>query len=399
MSSGNTDKNRLEVPDDNLNKKGDGAAPSEKKEAQGDGMRKQEAEASRPEDKEAGQSTPNREAGQEGAPDQEAETVKTSAEDSGQEPMQTDDATQAEPGEIAKRAQEIKDKAVQMQKRKAVRNLITFSAVLISAILQAFVIQAFIRPAELLSGGFTGIAILIDMLTSTFGRSFPTSLGMLAINIPVAFICSRSISVRFTAFSLFQVFLTSGFLQFLHFEPLFDDPVLNVIFGGFLMGISIVIALKGNASSGGTDFIALYVSNKTGRSIWGQVFIGNCVLYCIFGMLFGWMNAAYSILFQFISTKTISTFHHRYDRVTLQITTEKADEMMDAYIKVCQHGISCVEAVGGYSRKKMYVLHTVISSYEVDDIIRLMREVDPHVIINVFKTEQFYGKFYHAPME
>lgn len=390
MSSGNTDKNRLEVPDDNLNKESDGAAPSEKKEVQGEAGRKEGAEDSRPEDKETGRvNTPNQGAG----------TENTMAEDFGQEQIQPDDAPQAEPGEIAKRAQEIKDKAVQIQKWKAVRNLITFSAVLISAILQAFVIQAFIRPAELLSGGFTGIAILIDMLTSTFGRSFPTSLGMLAINIPVAFICSRSISVRFTAFSLFQVFLTSGFLQFLHFEPLFDDPVLNVIFGGFLMGISIVIALKGNASSGGTDFIALYVSNKTGRSIWGQVFIGNCVLYCIFGMLFGWMNAAYSILFQFISTKTISTFHHRYDRVTLQITTEKADEMMDAYIKVCQHGISCVEAVGGYSRKKMYVLHTVISSYEVDDIIRLMREVDPHVIINVFKTEQFYGKFYHAPME
>ena len=390
MSSGNTDKNRLVESEADLNKKSNGAAPSEKKEAQGETVRKEGAEDTRPEDKETGQ---------ENTPDQEAGTEKTTAEDSGKEQILPDEAPQAEPGEIAKRAQEIKDKAVEIQKKKAVRNLITFSAVLISAILQAFVIQAFIRPAELLSGGFTGIAILIDMLTSTFGRSFPTSLGMLAINIPVAFICSRSISVRFTAFSLFQVFLTSGFLQFLHFEPLFDDPVLNVIFGGFLMGISIVIALKGNASSGGTDFIALYVSNKTGRSIWGQVFIGNCVLYCIFGMLFGWMNAAYSILFQFISTKTISTFHHRFDRVTLQITTEKADEMMDAYIKVCQHGISCVEAVGGYSRKKMYVLHTVISSYEVDDIIRLMREVDPHVIINVFKTEQFYGKFYHAPME
>ena len=323
-----------------------------------------------------------------------AETDNTAGADN---PSEED--KEAETGEIARKAQEIKDRAMQIQKMKAVRNVITFLAVVISAVLQAFVIQAFIRPAELLSGGFTGIAILVEMLTSTWGISFPTSLGMLCINIPVAIICSRGISVRFTAFSLFQVFLTSGFLQFLHFEPLFDDPVLNVIFGGFLMGISIVIALKGNASSGGTDFIALYVSNKTGRSIWGQVFIGNCVLYCIFGLLFGWMNAAYSILFQFISTKTISTFHHRYDRVTLQITTEKADAMMEAYIRVCKHGISCVEAVGGYSRKKMYVLHTVISSYEVDDIIRLMREVDPHVIINVFKTEQFYGKFYHAPME
>jgi len=293
----------------------------------------------------------------------------------------------------------IKEQAAQMQKRKAIRNVITFLAVLISAFLQSFVIQTFIRPAELLSGGFTGIAILADMAASKFGLSFPTSLGMLVFNIPVAVLCSRSISKRFTAFSLLQVCLSSIFLQIFHFSPLFDDPVLNVIFGGFLLGIAIVAALKGNASTGGTDFIALYVSNKTGRSIWGQVFVGNCVLFCIFGLAFGWMNAAYSILFQFIVTKTISAFHHRYDRVTLQVTTMKGDEMMKEYVSAFRHGISAVEAIGGYSRKKMFVLHTVISSYEVGDVIRLMRDVDPHVIINVFKTDQFYGKFYQAPME
>ena len=102
---------------------------------------------------------------------------------------------EAETGEIARKAQEIKDRAMQIQKMKAVRNVITFLAVVISAVLQAFVIQAFIRPAELLSGGFTGIAILVEMLTSTWGISFPTSLGMLCINIPVAIICSRGISV------------------------------------------------------------------------------------------------------------------------------------------------------------------------------------------------------------
>lgn len=292
-----------------------------------------------------------------------------------------------------------KTKIDQMKKKKIVRNLITASTTLISALMQCFVLQAFIRPTEILSGGFTGIAILIEMLTSRYGFTFPTSLGMLAINIPVALICSKSISVRFTAFSLAQVFLTSSFLQIFHFKPMFDDPVLCVIFGGFLMGASVVIALKGNASSGGTDFIALYVSNKTGKSIWTQVFIGNCVLYCIFGFLFGWLNAAYSILVQFISTKTISAFHHRYDRVTLQITTVKADEIMAAYVKQHRHGISCLEAIGGYSKKKMYVLHTVVSSYESADVIRLMQEVDPQIIINVFKTDQFYGKFYQAPIE
>lgn len=280
-----------------------------------------------------------------------------------------------------------------------VRRIITILAVVASALLQTFVIQAFIRPSHLLSSGFTGVAILIDNIASLYGRSFSTSLGMLALNIPVAILCSRSISMRFTFYSMMQVALASFFLKVCHFQPVFDDLMLNVIFGGFLYGIAIAIALRGNASTGGTDFIALYVSNKTGRSIWEYVFAGNVVILCIFGYMFGWMYAGYSILFQFVSTKAISAFHHRYERVTLQVTTSDAESIIRAYVSQYRHGISCVDAVGGYSHRKMYLLHTVVSSYEVPDIVALMRAQDPHVIVNMVKTENFFGGFYQAPLE
>ncbi len=279
-----------------------------------------------------------------------------------------------------------------------VRRIITILAVVGSALLQAFVIQAFIRPSNLLSSGFTGVAILIEKIVSLYGKTFSTSLGMLVLNIPVAILCSRSISMRFTFYSLIQVLLASFFLKVCQFQPFFDDIMLNVIFGGFLYGMAAVIALRGNASTGGTDFIALYVSNKTGRSIWEYVFAGNVVILCIFGTMFGWLYAGYSILFQFISTKTISAFHHRYDRVTLQITTANAEELIKAYIENYRHGISCIDAIGGYSHKKMYLLHTVVSSYEVSDIVMLLREKDPHVIINMLKTENFFGTCYQAPI-
>lgn len=280
-----------------------------------------------------------------------------------------------------------------------VRRIITIMAVMASALLQTFVIQSFIRPAQLLSGGFTGIAILLDDIASLYGKSFSTSLGILVLNIPVAILCSKSISKRFTFYSVIQVFLASLFLKICDFQPIFQDLMLNVLFGGFLYGIAIAMALRGNASTGGTDFIALYVSNKTGRSIWEYVFAGNVLILCVFGYMFGWLYAGYSILFQFVSTKTISAFHHRYERVTLQITTTKAEEVIRAYVSKCRHGISCVEAIGGYSRQKMYLLHTVVSSYEAADIIRLMRAVDHHIIINIIKTENFVGGFYQAPMD
>ena len=275
-------------------------------------------------------------------------------------------------------------------KNKHLRYVITFFAVLCSSLLQTFVIESFVHSAGLLSGGFTGVAILIDRAASLYGGSISTSLAVL---------CYRSISPRFTLFSLLQVGMTSLFLKYFSLPPIFDDILLSAVFGGFLMGISIVLALKGNASTGGTDFIALYVSNKTGKSIWSYVFVFNACILCIFGYLFGWLYAGYSILFQFISTKTVETFHHRYERLTLQITTQKAEEIMAAYVSGCRHGMSCVKAVGGYSHKDMSVLHTVISSYEESDIVHLILQVDPHAIINVLRTENFYGGFYRAPLD
>ena len=287
-----------------------------------------------------------------------------------------------------------------LNKNKKARTLVTFLCVLISALSQAYVIQVFIQPANLLSSGFTGVAILIEKITSTyFGFSFSTSLGMIVLNVPVAILCYKNISPRFTLFSLLQVFLASLFLKVCQFQPLFNDILLNITFGGVSYGLMAVLVLRGNASTGGTDFIALYISNKKGKSIWEYVFVFNTLILMIFGSMFGWIHAGYSILFQFISTRTIDLFYHRYERVTLQVTTKKAQAVMDKYIKNYRHGISCVEAIGGYSHEKMYLLHTVVSSYEVLDIIELMKTVDSHIIVNVIKTENFFGGFYRPPID
>lgn len=280
-----------------------------------------------------------------------------------------------------------------------VRRLVTLCCVFMSALLQAFVIRVFVNPANLLSGGFTGLAILIDRITQLFGVSFPTSLGMIALNVPVALLVWRSISRRFVIFSMLQVFLASAFLQFCPFEPLLNNTILCVLFGGVLNGIAISVALKSGASTAGTDFIALMVSNKTGRTIWQQVFVFNCIILCIFGTIFGWEHAAYSIIFQFLSTKTIDSFYRRYERVTLQITTARPAEILEVYNKTFHHGSTCFDAHGGYSGNPMTFIVSVISSYECDDAIRLIRHIDPHAVINVTKSEDFIGNFHRAPAD
>ena len=279
------------------------------------------------------------------------------------------------------------------------KNIISFFAVILSALIMAFATKNLVRPAGTLSGGFMGVAIMADMIAELLGGSLPTSIGLLCLNVPVALFCAKKISKRFVFFSLLQVILTSLFLPLIPTYPLFDDTVLNVIFGGFLFGISITVALKGNASTAGTDFIALYVSNKSGRSIWGYVFVFNTCILCIFGYMFGWIYAGYSIVFQFISTRTISSFYQRYKRVTLQITTKHPEQVVDLYIKNYRHGISVMNGYGGYSKAPMSLLHTVVSAYEVQDIVQLLHEGDDKAIINVIPTENFIGGFYQAPID
>jgi len=284
--------------------------------------------------------------------------------------------------------------------KKNLRFVIQVLAMIASALLMAFVVNTMMNPSNLLSGGFTGLAIIIEKVTElVFGKGLPLSVGILLCNIPLALICYKHISHKFTILSVIQVVATSIFIEIVKVEPIFSSLPLNIIFGGVLYGIALSLALRFSGSSGGTDFISLLVSNKTGKTIWSEVFIFNCVLIVIFGLAAGWEAAGYSIIFQFITTKVIESNYHRYECFTIQATTKHPDEIINEFIKHSRHGISTTEVVGGYSKQKMYMLNTVISAYELDEMISLMRQVDPEIIINVYKTEKFIGKFYRKPIE
>ena len=240
-----------------------------------------------------------------------------------------------------------------MQKSTKLRFIFSVILTIASAIGQVYVIQVFMNPCNLLPSGFTGVATLINKISALFGFDFSTSLGILLLNIPAALLCYKSVSKRFTFLSFLQFGLVSLGLQLFEFAPFFDDKILNILFGGFLYGISIVLALKADGSTGGTDFIALYVSNKIHKSLWDYVFIFNAIIIIIFGLFFGWEPAGYSIVFQFISTRTISGFYHRYAQVTLEVTTDDPETVSDIFIENFRHGMTIIPGYGAYRQYEM----------------------------------------------
>jgi uncharacterized membrane-anchored protein YitT (DUF2179 family) len=270
---------------------------------------------------------------------------------------------------------------------------------ILSACLQVFVLQTFMEPLNLISGGFTGIALFIHRLAARAGMDIPTSILIILLNTPAAALCVKFISKRFVFLSCIQYVLVSLFLNVFHFQPLFDEGFLNLLFGGIMWGFSISLALRAGGSTGGTDFIAQFVSNTFHVTIFQQVFYFNCFMYIMYGYLFGWIYAGYSIIFQYLSTQAITAFYHKYAHVTVSITTYDPDSVIDAFLAVVQHGMSVYEATGAYKGQKVYICQSVINSFEVQEVIHNVRVVDPHCIINTWKTQSFVGNFHQKPIE
>lgn len=287
----------------------------------------------------------------------------------------------------------------ELQKQKRVRLIISICMIVASAFAQVYIMQVFMNPCNLISGGFTGISLLVNKICALFGINFPVSVGILALNLPAALLCYKYVSKRFAYLSCLQFGLVSLFLELFTFNPFFDDQTLNVLFGGLLWGFSISMSLRAGGSTGGTDFIAQFVSNKINKGIWEYVFAFNCVMLIIFGMIFGWIHAGYSIVFQFLSTKAISSLYQRYNQVTLEFITSDADPVIDAFMAACRHGMSVFEGYGGYSHRKIYICKAVVSTYEVADVVDNVRKVDPKVIVNTYHTANFYGNFHQKPLD
>jgi uncharacterized membrane-anchored protein YitT (DUF2179 family) len=198
--------------------------------------------------------------------------------------------------------------------------------------------------------------------------------------------------------------LVSGFLtdympdMFIKFIQL-HDTLLSAVFGGIINGISIVLCLYAGASSGGTDFIAIYISEKYRKESWNYIFFGNCIVLTIAGVLFSLNKALYSIIFQYVTTLTLGTLYRNYQQSTLLIITKLPDEIHNMIHQKTNHGATIIDCFGSFEKHKRTLLYSVITATQVKDIIPEIKKIDDESFVNVIKTEHINGKFYHLPKD
>jgi uncharacterized membrane-anchored protein YitT (DUF2179 family) len=273
----------------------------------------------------------------------------------------------------------------------------------------SFNINTFVHAGGLLPGGFTGLTLLIQEIALRYGNiRLPFSLVNYTLNAVPAIICFRYIGKRFTLYSCLMIlvsgFLTdwmpstgiapmlSGFLQ-LH------DTLLSAVFGGLLNALSISFCLWAGATSGGTDFIAIFISEKFRKDAWNHIFAGNCAILALAAYLFSLEKALYSIIFQFTTTMALSVLYRGYQQRTLLIITCKPEEVYTLIRDITNHGATSFQGLGNYEKTGRTMLYSVVSANEVDELVRAIRNLDGKAFINVLKTEQINGSFYLRPRD
>jgi len=274
--------------------------------------------------------------------------------------------------------------------------------VIFAGALMAFNINTFVHAGALIPGGFTGLSLLLQRICLQFGNfQLPFSVPYYILNAVPAAVCFKFIGKKFTLYSVFAIIVTgllADWMPSMFIEKIqVHDTLLSAVFGGAINGLSIALCLFAGATSGGTDFIAIFISERYRKDAWNYIFIGNCVMLAVAGFLFGLDKALYSVIFQFTTTITLEALYRNYQQRTLLIITNKPDLIFSVINEKTHHGATCFDGFGSYEKKSRTLLYSVVTASQVKALIPAIRKIDEEAFINVLKTDQLNGRFYQMP--
>ncbi len=280
------------------------------------------------------------------------------------------------------------------------KDLVRLLVVCLAAVLMALNIKSFVRTGGLYPGGATGLTLLLQRVFELwFHIELPYTVVNVLLNAFPVYLGFRFIGKKFTLYSVLMIMLTNVLTDLLPSFPITYDTLLISIFGGLINGFCISLCLAMDATSGGTDFIAIYLSEKKGIDSWNMVFALNAVILVAAGLLFGWDKALYSIIFQFTSTQVLHMTYKRYQQQTLFVVTNRPDMVAEVISHLSHHGATVIDAEGSYEHKDRKIVYSVVASDESKSIIHAVKVADPHAFINVVKTQQVSGRFYQRPTD
>ncbi|GAB2700142.1 YitT family protein [Paenibacillus thermoaerophilus] len=271
---------------------------------------------------------------------------------------------------------------------KYVRHIRDTAIVSLGALAISAGFNLFLIPQQLLSGGVSGIAMIVGYYTG-----FEIPILYLVLNLPILIWGLVSIGRRFVALSIWSVALTTWLMQLLPVPSGASiDPVLASVFGGVLVGAGTGYSLRFGGSSGGFDILGSILTRRLDFPLGMVIFALNGIVVLALGYLYGWGLALYSMLSIYITGKIVDMIHIRHIKVTAFIVTSRTKEIAERLLNI-PRGVTVISTRGAFSNTERDMLMTVTTRYELADLRRIIREVDPRAFVNIVETVEVLGEF------
>ncbi|MGG7059433.1 YitT family protein [Clostridium nigeriense] len=273
--------------------------------------------------------------------------------------------------------------------------VLDFILIFAGCIIASLGVNLFLVNAQLLSGGATGVALILQYL-----YNIPSGITVFLINIPLFFVSYKMLNKKFTLYS--AVGMISLSISLMITKPLsslvrVDDILLYCIYGGFLSGLGYGLVFLRNGSTGGTDIITMVVRKKYSNFEIGKLSFGlNCIIVFIGALIFGLPKALYTLISMFVQgivvDKVINGFN---SKKLLLILTEKEEEIIKYVIKDMNRGVTSLVAEGEYTHELKKMLYIAVTSSQMVHLKNKILRIDPKAFITIIDVSEVNGKGFY----
>ena len=273
-------------------------------------------------------------------------------------------------------------------------NIIDVFFIFIGCIIASLGVNIFLSHAQLLSGGATGIGLLLE-----YTINIPTGISVLLINIPLLLISLKKLNKSFTIYTTIGMLCLSVSLMIT--KPLASyagidglDILLYCIYGGVLCGIGYGIVFSRNGSTGGTDIITMLIRKKYSNINIGSIsFSLNIIIILIGAYLFGLPQALYTFISLFIQNIVLDKVLLGFNsKKLLLILTKKEQDIINYVIKDLHRGVTSLFAEGEYTHDKKKMLYCLVTSRQMVELKTAVQAIDPSAFITIVDISEVRGK-------
>ena len=291
----------------------------------------------------------------------------------------------------------------QAKKKLSARREIRHSLIVLLAVtLQALSILWFYRPASIVSGGVTGIAMLLNYAT---GGNIQSWIPMVVLNAPLLFLAYKELHLKFVIYTTLSTLYFSLIFAILENLPpvqIFDMtnpvmPLISTIFGAVLNGVFGAIIIRSGSSTGGFDIVSLLVNKRTSFPVGTISMALNMVIVAALAFVKGMEVAALSIIALFTCSVSFNNALLGLNRTkTLFIISDKWSEFAQEVMNTVHRGITYIPARGAYTNAEREIVYIIAKTVEVATIRRIVLTHDPQAIISVIDTKEVVGRGFTA---